>query len=201
MAKAVMVEYAGNLSSFALTKVERAKLYPSRKRLALDAAGQPCTRASLMSDGVTLLRSGMTAQGYFTESGRWVTKDEMVGIHPDGSVVPLIPSTLGVPQTLEGPVMPRQLLDLDVLGVYTLEAESANEALMQSLKSGDIYRFPFNYGADYHCEQAFLLANDEGVFAIVGTPLEREWVEAATVYVAEEAPEDALGDDLDFDMM
>ena len=72
MAKAVIVKHAGETISFAPTKVDRAKIYGARKRIAVDAAGRDCTRASLTADGSQLLVSGMTAQAYFTGEGRWV---------------------------------------------------------------------------------------------------------------------------------
>ena len=199
MAKPIVVSLAGKESAFALTKVERSKLYPTRKRVPLDSGGNPCTRAAMMADGDNVLRSGMTAQGYFTAAGRWVTKDELVGINPDGSPAELKPSTLGVAQALEGPVSARDLLDLEVLSVYVLEPETVDADLLASLKKGDLYRFPFNYGADYHCETAYLLANEEGVFALVGNPTAPTWGEEATVFVAEAEEESA--DDLDFEMM
>jgi hypothetical protein len=199
MAKPIIVSLSGKESSFALAKVERSKLYPTRKRVPLDGNGVPCSRAAMMSDGNIVLRSGMTAQGYFTAAGRWVAKEELVGINPDGSVAELKPSTLGVAQVLEGPVPARDLLDLKVDGVYVLEPESVDAALLASLQQGNLYRFPFNYGTDYNCETAYLVANEDGVFAVVGNPVVPAWVEEATVYVAE--PEEETAGDLDFEMM
>lgn len=199
MAKTIIVTLGGSESSFAISKLDRAKLYPTRKRLPMDRQGAICTRASMTSDGKNILRSGMTAQGYFAASGRWVAKEEFVGLNPDGSVATLMASTLGVPQSLEGPVSARDLLDLEVIGVYLLEPESISPDLLESLRRGDLYRFPFNYGADYNCETAYLVSNDEGLFALVGNPTEPSWVEAATVFVAE--PEEESADELDFEMM
>jgi hypothetical protein len=200
MAKPIIVTFAGSESLFAISKVERSKLYPTRKRIPMDAQGQPCTRASMTADGTNVLKSGMTAQGYFTPGGRWVPKEELVGINADGSLAELKPSTLGVAQILEGPVSASDLLDLGVVGAYALEPEAANEALLASLQKGDLYRFPFNYGADYNCETAYLLANDEGIFALVGNPATPGWIEEATVFVAE-PEEDTYADELDFEMV
>lgn len=200
MAKPIVLNYSERECSFSLAKVERSKLYPTRNRVPLDAVEATCTRAVMTNDGANVLMSGMTAQGYFTMAGRWVQKEELVGINPDGSLAELKPSTLGVPQVLEGPVPSRDLLDLEVIGVYALEPESADEKLVASLNNGDLYRFAFNYGADYNCEVAYLLANDEGIFAIVGNPTTVVWAEEATVFVAE-PEEEASSDELDFEMM
>ena len=55
----------GQTSQFDFQKVDRSKLYGKRQRVALDPNGQPCHRGELMADGSTLLRRGMSAQGYF----------------------------------------------------------------------------------------------------------------------------------------
>ena len=69
MAKQVLVNHLGESMSFAPTRVDRAKIYGARKRIAVDVEGRNCTRASLTADGGQLLVSGMTAQAYFTNEG------------------------------------------------------------------------------------------------------------------------------------
>ena len=200
MAKPMIVSINGKTSSFNLAKLERSKLYQIRKRVPLDGSGAACTRAAMTGDGANVIKSGMTAQAYFAGDGRWVPKDELVGINPDGTVAELKPSTLGVEQKLEGPVSPRELLDLDVVATYALAPEAVDEALLTALGNGDLFRFPFNYGADYNCETAYLLANGEGIFAVVGNPTAPLWLEEAEVFVADPS-DDADNDDLDFEMM
>lgn len=200
MAKPLVVDLNGKQSSFNISKLDRSKLYPTRKRVPLDASGCVCVKASMTSDGSQVLRSGMTSQGYFTLAGRWVLKDELVGIAPDGQITDIKPSTLGIPQSLEGPVPPQRLLDLEVTAVYFLDALEADESLLASLKSGDVYSCPFNYGADYNLERSFLVANDEGLFAIVGNLCFPEWAEEGSSYVAS-GENEATEDDLDFEMM
>ena len=99
MGRRIVVEFGGAVSRFDLKKVDRSKLYGKRQRVALDSRGEPCERAELMDDGSVLLRQGMTAQAYFDEDGRWIPKAELVGIAPDGSEAPKLPSTLDVEQT------------------------------------------------------------------------------------------------------
>jgi hypothetical protein len=200
MAKPIIVSFSGNASSFTLNKLERSKLYQTRKRMPLDSSGEVCLRAAMTGDGANVIKSGMAAQGYFAEDGRWVPKEELVGINPDGTVAELKPSTLGVEQQLLGPISPRELLDLDVVATYALAPEAIDDALLTALRNGDLFRFPFNYGADYNCETAYLLANGEGIFAVVGNPTTPLWVEEAEVFVAEPS-DDTADDDLDFEMM
>jgi hypothetical protein len=61
MPKGIVVPHNGMVSSFQIEKVERAKLYGVRRRLAVDDKGRTCARAALTDDGQVLLRAGMTA--------------------------------------------------------------------------------------------------------------------------------------------
>lgn len=53
----VVVALNGKVSSFQIDKVERAKLYGVRRRLAIDEKGHSCAQAALTDDGQVLLRS------------------------------------------------------------------------------------------------------------------------------------------------
>lgn len=55
------------------------------------------------------------------------------------------PSRLGVPQPLEGPVDPAEILELDLQGVFWLEPEQRSGTLLEKLRSGDVLKCPFNY--------------------------------------------------------
>lgn len=197
MAKPIVVSLDGVQSSFDHTKLERHKLYGARKRIPLDQSGQPCVKAALTVDGQYLLQSGMTAQGYFDEGGRWLQKSELQGLDADGQPLELKPSTLGQAQELT-PVAPAEVLRHVTDAVYPLQPIALDAALAARLDAGEIFRFGFNYGADYHLETAFLLSNMEGPFCLVGVPVLPVWSEPGLVAVAE-APEE-VGDDLDFDM-
>jgi hypothetical protein len=197
MAKGIVVLHREATSTFGLEKVERVRLYGSRRRVALDANGEFCTRAALTDDGEVLLRSGMTAQGYFDPAGRQVETNALAAVDPDGHPLPLVPSTLGVPTPLEGPVSPRDVLDLDLTAVYRLVPEGVSPDLAAELASGHAFRVPFNYRPDFRSETAYLVQNEVGLFALVGIPAAAPWLEPDAP-----PPDDAQADDdeLDFEM-
>jgi hypothetical protein len=199
MAKPLVVSIDGVTASFPVTLVNRSKIYGSRKRVAIDAQGRDCTRAALSSDGATLIVSGMTTQGYFTRAGRAVSRDEMVGLDAEGKIVEVKPSTLGVEQKADGPVDPSELLKVSVQSVYFLETQEDKTGLAERLKQGEVLRVAFNYVAGLGVETAYLVGNDAGCFAIVGTPVEDQWVGEAQHYVQPEESVDP--NDLDFDAM
>lgn len=199
MSKGVIVSAGGKASAFRIEKLDRTRLYGSRRRVPIDATGRPCSRASLTSDGKVLLRSGMSAQGWFDADGRQVEQKAIAAIDEQGNTLELVPSTLGVEQSLEGPVDPRDVLDLAVTAVYRAEAEDLDEALAESLGRGEAWRFPFNYRSDYRAETAFLVQNSEGVFILVGTPASAPFLEpAASAPPADDGEDEG---DLDFEML
>ena len=198
MAKPIVVNFQGVESSFKLEKLDRAKLYGKRQRQVLDPSGARCERAELTRDGSLLIRAGMTAQGYFDQGGAWVPNRELVGLDAAGQPLPLVPATLGVAQALAGPVAPEELLDLAVRSVYVLTPEGLDPKLAERLAAGEIFRFIFNYRADYNAETAFLVGNKAGYFALVGDPTSAPWAELATV--AAETFDEGDDDELDFEM-
>ena len=199
MASTINVVLDGHEAVFTFSPVDRAAIYGKRRRLALDETGQPCSKASLLDDGSMLLRSGMTAQGYFLPDGTWVPQGELEAINADGTLAERVASTLGEAQPLS-PATAEDVLDLHVQTVYALEPESIPDGLAQALSTGSLYSFPFNYRPDYRSESAILLANDEGYWALIGNPAAGEWQELATVTAVAEASADAGDDDLDFEM-
>ncbi|MFZ2267660.1 MAG: hypothetical protein WAV95_08790 [Azonexus sp.] len=197
MAKPIIVVLDGIESSFDHAKVERTKLYGSRRRVPLDLDGQGCVKSALTTDGLYLLQTGMTAQGYFDEAGRWLQKNQLVGIGEDGQALELKPSTLGAAQPLES-VAPSSVLDHAVDAVYALDPMTLDAALKQRLEAGEVFSFKFKYGADFRLDTAFLLHNSEGIFCLVGTPISPVWAEPGKVSVLEDEEESA--DELNFDM-
>lgn len=199
MAKPLIVERDDKLASFEVSLLERKKLYGSRKRVALDDNGHVCTRATLIKDGELLLVSGCIGQGYFTDAGTWVERRQMVPVGADGQVAEMNPSTLGVPQKVEGPVDALDILKLDVQSIYSLTMLDDELGLKPRLDAGEIFRCPFNYSSGVEVETAFLVANPSGYFAIVGHPVEAEWCAQDQALMP---PADAAfqEDDLDFDM-
>lgn len=198
MARSIIVTHQGKPSTFGYSRVTRKQLYASRRRVPLDAKGQPCQRAELSDDGSMLIVSGMSGQGYFAEDGRWVTTEELVSVGPDGSEVPTQPSTLDVPQKLEE-VDPEAVLDCTAEVVYALEPERFDAALQQALAAGKLFRFDFNPRGE-HTKTAFLLANEHGTFAIVGDRLQIPWAELEQPAVELDDGDDGDDGDLDFEM-
>jgi hypothetical protein len=174
-------------------------LYGKRRRVPFDAEGNECAKASLLEDGSLLIKSGMTAQGYFTPDKVWVAQGDLEAINPDGSTPELFPATIGeeVEATQLSPV---EALNLRFGTTYALEPEVLSEGIKKELDSGVVLTFPFNPRADYEVETGVLVGNENGYFALIGQKNQYEFVGLASVVsVAEEANSDT-SDDLDFEM-
>ena len=200
MAKAIVVEHQGVVSSFSFSKIDRSRLYGRRRRVALDPSAQACTRAALTDDGSLLLRLGMTAQGYFDEQQRWIPHKDLVGLDSAGNPLEVQPSTLGEPVPLAGPIAATELLDVRVQTVYLLDPEELGPALQEELRAGAIYRFRFNYRPGWESGEAYLLANLDGdFFALAGPRVSPEWCAPSALLELGGDDED-FGDELDFEM-
>ncbi len=198
MAKAVVVTFAGQASSFDLAKLERAKLYGARRRLPLDAEGEPCRRAALTLDGGLLLQSGMSAQGYVSEAGVYVANDALVALDASGQAMEKLPTTLGEPQEAEE-VPARRLFDVRVSAVYVLTPRELAPELAARLAAGAVLRIDFKFRPDFRRESAFLLQNDAGTFAVIGAEQPAPWLDRAVGPVVEATEEDDVSD-LDLEM-
>jgi hypothetical protein len=199
MAKTINIAYKGESAVFAYKPIDRGVLYGKRRRVPFDAEGNECAKASLLEDGSLLIKSGMTAQGYFTPDKVWVAQGDLEAINPDGSTPELFPATIGevVEATQLSPV---EALNLRFGTTYALEPEVLSEGIKKELDSGVVLTFPFNPRADYEVETGVLVGNENGYFALIGQKNQYEFVGLASVVsVAEEANSDT-SDDLDFEM-
>jgi len=123
----------------------------------------------------------MSSQAYFDNDGNLINKSDFVGVRADGSIVEYQPSTLGVAKKLIGPVDEEEVLNLELTTVYHVTAEQIDPPLDKKLKTGEVFRFPLNYYADFQTETAYLLRNDDGYFVLVGVPTEPNWSEPQAV--------------------
>ncbi len=199
MSRELILTWNGESAKFDYRKIDRRLLYGAKRRIAVDAHGHPCTRAAMTPDGSTVLRPGMTAQGWFTAEGEQVESAEVVTVDAAGHPLPLHPPTVGVEQPLEGPVDARLVLDHAIEAVMALTPQSLPEGLRAALEAGQVFRFTYCYRAEPAPPTAFLVGNAEGIFALVGQRTNTQWMSRDTT--AADVASSADEDDLDFDMV
>ncbi len=198
-ARQIVLSFKGAESAFGFSKLDRSKLYGRRMRQLLDSNGHACSRAALTADGSTLITAGMTAQGYFDDEGRMISTRDLVGLDEDGNTLDAVPSTLGVAQEAQV-VDPVQVSDTRVHAVYMLDPEDLDPQLHDVLKDGQILGFDFNYRADFKSEKGFVVLNDEGLFALIGKPVQYTWSELDSLPPIDAGEDTEDDDSLDFGM-
>lgn len=199
MAKTINISYKGASAVFGYKPIDRGVLYGKRRRVPFDGEGNECAKASLLEDGSLLIKSGMTAQGYFTPDKVWVPQGELEAINPDGSTPELFPATVGE-EVVATEISPIEALNIRFGTTYVLEPETLPEAIKKDLDSGIVLTFPFNPRADYEVETGVMVANENGYFALIGQKNEYEFVGLASVVTVTEEANSDTSDDLDFEM-
>jgi hypothetical protein len=200
VARSIVVRLGDEESAFGFTKVEREKLYGKKERVVVDETGRACDSAWLTPDGAVLVPLGGTAHLWMDE--RWDAREQTdrLAVDPTGQPLVSSASTLGAAQTARE-IDARRALEIVTQGVYQLSPESLGAVLGEALRAGRMFEVPFAYRDGYESDVAILLANDEGMFALVGRPSGFAMVSRDVVYTDEPAGEDDLDGDLDFGVL
>lgn len=192
-------EFTFNGKSFfaELHKVDRKKLYGWSDIEVNDLSGRPCKLAGL-AEGRIVLPSGSTSLLTLDGRGEEIDKSKLVGFDKEGKEVSLVPSIYDEKVLLRESNIDEYLL-LAVKSVYQISSEESIEIF----DGEKIFYFVFNYRADFEGDDAFLIKQDDYIFAVTGKIVETEFVGLSEseeeVVTSEEVTEDD-GDDLDFAM-
>ena len=188
--------YQGQPSRFSKSEVDRARLYGSRKLVAVDGDGRECATALLTRDG-HVLPAGCTAELYLNERGDVVARSELVAVDERGAPLPALESTTGEPQKLEGPVPAQELLEYVVVRVHALHLHAVTLApgLAEALEAGAVFRVPYRPRRTVVETSAFLLGSASGVFLVQAEPCGFDFVGLDQPAL----PEDGAGEEDDVD--
>lgn len=180
------------------TKVDRSKLYGWTETVAVDAAGNQCELALVDQTGTMIIPKGGTGMGLLIADGTWVDRSALTPVDAAGAPVPLHASSYDAPIDLTCKATPEEVLDVNVTGLYQLEADPDLLAAI----GAEIYSFEYYYRSGNTGSQAFVLVSNGTAFMLVGQPSVFEFIglEAAADVDAEDAEDEEL-DDLDFAMM
>lgn len=181
-------------------KLERSKVYGSTEKIIRDERGELCKQVSMDQSGTIIIPKGGIGMGILDEDNNWITRSQLVAVNSNGEKIEQIPSSFTAPIQLNNKVSVEHFLDHSISSVYELPGD--NSELIQ-LIGNDIYTFDFNYRTSYDTNPAFLLANAEGLFMIVGFKNNFEFISLQEVSVvdAEEEVEETDEFDIDFSMM
>src|SRR5208337_2795274 len=204
MAKALMVQYRGSTLSLDLEKVDRSRLYGYVDTEVLDDQGRRCELATISGDGHTVIGRGGTALAQFSPNGLWRTKAALKPVDNQGNVITPVKSTFDAPVTLEKKASIDDYLAHNIHLVYHLTSETIAPELIQELREGTIYTFPFSYRGGLEAYDGFLLlASDGNLFLAVGTSPTFQFVglKQQSGIAEEESAAEEEEESMDFGMM
>lgn len=203
MAKPLVLSLDGQEFAVRLAKIDRDKLYGSVSIEAFDDGGDEVFLRVLASDGKTIIDKGGTALATVTEKGDSIPRNHLVAVNSDGEELELVPSSFSAANLLERASVDEYLSHI-VKTVYLLDAADGGrlDHLEDVLSDGRIYKFPFSYRGGLEYDSAFVLANKDGVFMIVGQPAVLKFLKLGQAAVLEPVEEQEVAeDDLDFDLL
>ena len=203
MAKPLVLTFGEEQFPFALCKVERSDLYGFIEVETLDEQGRKCSTATLADDGRSIIASGGTAIVQLSPEGNWVEKKTLSPCDGQGKKIEPVASSYSAPVALTKTCSIEDYLSHDIRSVYQITCETGFEKLMDELKKGTIFQFPYSFRGGLEPDVGFLLMAADGTpFLAVGCPTKLEFVgfdqSAGIVSDEDEGDEE---ESLDFSMM
>ena len=141
-------------------KVDRKKIYGWSSIETFDDNQEECILGGL-AEGQYIIPKGGSALVTLNQNGESVIKKDLIGVNNNGEKVSIVPSIYEQKTILEESSID-EYLTLTVKSVYQIISD-------ENIDIGEkIYKFSFNYRADYEGDDAFLIKNENTVFAVVG---------------------------------
>jgi hypothetical protein len=205
MAKPLVVELKGQSFDLQLEKVDRTKLYGFVESEVQDDTGKRCEVGTLTGDGHSIVGRGGSAIAYLSPDGLWRKKTDLRPVDLAGQPIPPVKSTFDSLVSLNRTVTIEEYLSHNIHLIYRLTAEQEPTGLLEELKKGTIFQFPFSYRGGVEASAGFLLqASDGNIFLCVGSPTRIEFIglKSAAPVITEESGTEAEEEDLlDFSMV
>lgn len=202
MPKLLTFDLDGEESSFAISKIDRSKLYGYKETEILDEQESRCVFAVLAEDGSTLIGAGDIGMGYMTVDGHWTSKGDLKPVDIEGVEMVPVKSSFDQVTHLAETVDVDEFLSHDIRLVYSLEPSAFSLKLKDSLSEGTIYKFPYSYRGGLVADSGFLIqGNDQCFYLLVGDELEFDFIglkQVATPTDEEDLEQDDL---MSFDMI
>ena len=197
MAREIILNLGNEQSIFEFDKIDRKDLYGYKKRFYFDQNNDVCKKGLLDLENGSLLKSGYLSSCYVNDEKNLINKDELSAENINDEKIETKPSTLGTAQQLND-ASAKDVLNTKIQSVYFLSPKEIGKELEKNISEGKIFHFSFNYFKDFHLEDAYLIKNEFGIFALIGDHTEASWSESKKIMITEI---NEVEDDLDFEMM
>ena len=164
MGRKIEIAFHGKILWLSIQRVDRSRLYGSKRRIGLDAKGRECASVLLTHDGRHVLGPGSTAGLYLDRGGDVIAREDLACVDERGQPVNGDDANPDGPHELTGPATAEMLLEHFATDVHEVEASELDSTLAASLARGDIYQTTLRRNA------VFLLANEHSVFLLAAEP-------------------------------
>lgn len=181
-------------------KVDRTKLYGRVEIEAVDEAERVCQLATLAGDGKTLIPAGGTALAYISPEGFWRDKTELKPVDLEGGEIDPVGSTFKSTTPLAEKATYEDYFSHNIRLTYLLNAAEGEfpEALLQEMRDGAIYKFPFSYRGGLEADISFVFTDaEDNVWMAVGKPTKVHFIGPEETGAAAPETEDASEDEED----
>jgi hypothetical protein len=200
MAKPLVLKFADAEIPCQLSRVERSDLYGFVETEALDEKGRKCTLATLADDGKSVIVSGGTALVTLAPDGNWLDKKSCTPTDNQGQKITPVPSSYSAPVALEKTATIDDFLSHDIRSVYQVDNAADLAPMMDELKKGTIYAFPYSFRGGLEADCGFLLLAADGTpFIAIGCPTQLQFV--GFEEVAAVSDDESEEDEIDFSMI
>ena len=203
MPRPLVLSLDGEEFSVGLFKVDRADLYGEVKIEAFDEKGNPASIRVLAADGNTLIDKGGTALEMVDKDGNSLERKQIHTVNLKGKELKPVESSFSHVNVLKQATV-EEYLSLIVKSVYWIqpnEGESV-DLLIEHLKTGRIYSFPFSYRDGIESDEAYLIANGKDPFMVIGHQATLQFVKfSQTVTLDSTEEQEISADDIDFDLL
>lgn len=167
--RSIEFEFGGQPVEFEMNKVDRSRLYGYKELEVLDESGEKCELTTLADDGKTLIGKGGTGIGYLTADGDWCDKSELKPVDLEGKTITPVKSSFSAPIPLTKEISIDNYLDHNIRLIYQLDLQTENPLLVEKLKSGAIFKFPYSFRGGLEADAGIMLMNgEEEIFFLVG---------------------------------
>ena len=189
-----------NVFSTDVYKVDRAKLYGSRVKIALDDDETECRLISMSECGTVCIPKGGTGLGYLSPERKWVNRGELKTVNLDGSTAELFPSSFNVVNILKEATID-DLLKCAVDSFYRLTAEPG---LIEAMNNR-IFSFSYCYRDSYETTPAFLQVTEingiKELFMFIGIQHQFEPVGFEEVGIIDDADDEIDDEETDDELV
>lgn len=202
MSKSITFHIGDETFVAGITKVDRNKVYGYVEEVVKDKDGRACHSGYLLDDGHTIILPGATSLKTVNDANVELVKSSLKTVYTDGTDALLVPSSFEKEIHLESGTLD-DLFSLEVNTVYQLQLQDiVMRNVMQKLFDEHmIFRFVFNYRADYEGADAILIHRQNDFFVLTGRMLSFDYLTNVTSIQRLDIDADEQEEDLDFEML